>query len=75
MKETDILLKLAKIYHCSIGQILCSIEGWDEKEPKDKKKVLEDAIARMDAVHGMMIKIRKELLTASIINSLNVGNG
>lgn len=73
MKETDILLKLAKIYHCSIGQILCSIEEWDEKELKDKKKILEDAISRMDVVHSRMVEYRREL-TASI-NSLNDGNG
>lgn len=73
MKETDTLLKLAKIYHCSIGQILCSIEKWDEKELKDKKKILEDAISRMDVVHSKMVEYRREL-TASI-NSLNDGNG
>ena len=72
MKEIDILLKLAKIYHCSIGQILCSIEEWDEKEIKDKKKILEDAISRMDVVHSRMVEYRREL-TASI-NSLNDDN-
>lgn len=72
MKETDILLKLAKIYHCSIGQILCFIEEWDKKEIKDKKKILEDAISRMDVVHSKMVEYRREL-TASI-NSLNDGN-
>lgn len=69
MNEIDLLIKLAKTYHCSIGQILCSVEGWNQKEPKDKKKALEDAIARMDVVHDKMVEVRREL--TSSIEALN----